>query len=164
MQRPSAIESEAHLGVVSWVARGPLFVNGWWEAPTVSALRELGEARLVAAGRRGRLAVVTMIRPRVAALIGEEARKEVSHWREKLEPTYLSHAYLLVDAGFMSAIVRSLLAGFDAMTARSGVARRVFSEPPEAAEFTSRQLANVQHRIGSDTILELIEYVSNGAP
>lgn len=76
----------------------------------------------------------------------------------------MSYAYLPVDAGFMSAIVRSLLAGFDAINGRSGVARRVFSERPEAAEFTSRQLANVQHRVASDTILELIEYVANAAP
>jgi hypothetical protein len=158
----TGVDSEAHLGIVSWVARGPLFVNAWWQPPTAAALRELGDAQLEACAAHGKLGVVTIIRPQVLGFLDEETRAAATATRKRLRTTFLSDACLVPDSGFMAAAVRSVLAGINTLS-RSPEPQRIFSDARAAADYTARRLAAAEHGVDRDVILETIDYILSAA-
>jgi hypothetical protein len=156
------IEEERHLSTVSWAHGGPLFVGAYWARPTMADLEALVGARLAFYEARGKHAVITALRPSMASPLDEEMRRAAAMMRNKVAHTALCQAYLVEESGFMSAMIRGVLAGI-MVASRSAFPAAVFGDVPAAAQFTIRHLAAAGKDLSADDIAALLERLGAGA-
>lgn len=160
--RDGTTRTEAHLGAVSWLAQGPLFVNAWWDAPRARELDAILDAQLKAYEGSGKLGVVTLIRPSFVPHVDEATRKASARIRRELEPTYVSSAFLIDSSGFLAAITRSVLSGIHALS-RAPYPTFVHTDVLEIARFTERELATSGKQVDVATVISAVDRISLGA-
>jgi hypothetical protein len=155
------VDSEAHLGPASYLAIGPLFVNAWFEAPRARELEAIGSAQLAAHEAHGKLAVVTVLKPKLNVWMDEATRDASAKLRRKLEPTYLSSAFFIDGSGFAAAAVRAALHGIHVM-ARADYPTKVAGDANEIATFTARALVPTKRPLSAETIVAAIARLTYG--
>jgi hypothetical protein len=147
-----------HDGVLSWLAEGRVFVNVWTATPTGRHIDAVRTAQLAAYRENGKLGVITILRPRAVPRFDEDMRRASAHARRTLEPSYACSAFLIDEAGFLGAAVRSVLSGVHALS-RADYPTKVFSDLFVAAQWTSEHLVNAGCDVDPERIVVIVQRV-----
>lgn len=147
-------------------SRGPGFAIGIWHnlvvvafstTPSVAAASDMYKIATEQAKEHGRIGMVHVVQTDRGAPPNAEARKYYVDMLRDLNDAFIGAGVVAAGQGFVSSIVRSVIAGFT-MVVRLKFSMKVFADIPTCGRWMSEQMSADQDGLTAalDTTVEAI--------